>query len=69
MRGTKHYIKCVKYVEERYTKKINYQEESTMNGYLHLVCMVSEDEYIKIRKMETNLEEEDLREEFSFLQN
>lgn len=40
-----------------------------MNGYLHLVCMVSEDEYIKIRKMETNLEEEDLREEFSFLQN
>lgn len=42
IRGTDEYLECVKYVaDEKFTKNIKYQDPSTGNTYLHLVCGVN----------------------------
>ena len=49
LRGTEQYIEVVKYVSEKMLRDIYYEEMNTGNGYLHVICQVSEEEYCKNR--------------------
>lgn len=44
IRGTEEYINCIKYVaDEKFTKSIKYQDPTTGNTYLHLICGTNEE--------------------------
>lgn len=68
IRGTPEYMECIRYIKEKMMGDIYYQERSTGNGYLHLICQISEEEYVKSRKEETYLSLPEIREEFSWVQ-
>ena len=57
------------YIKDKMMCDIEYQDKSYGNGYLHLICQANEEEYLKVRKEETHLSIEEIKEEFYWVQN
>lgn len=61
-------MECIRYITDKMMKDIYYEERNTGNGYLHIICQISEQEYIKMRQSQTYLSVEEIKEEFCWIQ-
>lgn len=59
---------CVRYIADKMMKDIYYEQKSSGNGYLHLVCQLSEEQYTRSRQDETCLPLQIIKEEYAWIQ-
>jgi len=69
IRGTREYMECISYIKDKMMSDIYYQEKSSGNGYLHLICQINEEEYIKTRREENYLSNDEIKDEFNWVQH
>jgi hypothetical protein len=62
-------MECIRYIKDKMMGDINFQERSSGNGYLHLICLANEEEYLKARREETHLTTDEIKDEFHWVQH
>ncbi len=67
--GLPDYLSLVKYLFERGEKQTYAVDATQGNTYMHLLCQLSEDEYVKSRTLISAKPPQELQEEFTYIQS
>lgn len=55
IQGSQEYLRIVEYAWSKFVRNPQFEDKGSGNNYLHRVCSLSEEEYIKRRKTYTTL--------------
>jgi len=61
IQGSNEHFNCVEYAWSKFVRNPQFEDKVSGNNYLHMVCSLSEEEYIKRRKLYTNLSDQQLK--------